>query len=255
MLMYLNSNPMPEILGQWGVSAKTNSIMIHDSPPPDERQTGDWITTQIMGDQLIFVLTKYGQHPLATPIQGLGLIGVGLSPILPTIPAPAGVKVTPLLPVPTRPNDPRSWEAADAQLVTQMREAGQKIAFNPSNGDVDNDPQSPFYAAAAIEKTGAGRLVVVGSLQIVLAQFLELPDPNEPTVKRFPGNAEFIMNSLFWLAKMDQMLAISPHALETSRIKEMSQASQSFWRFGVLTAGMPLAVVFCGFLVYLRRRD
>jgi hypothetical protein len=54
---------------------------------------------------------------------------------------------------------------------------------------------------------------------------------------------------------MDSMLAISPHALEVARVAEMSPAKLAFWRVGILTAGLPVAVVVAGLLVYARRRD
>ncbi len=51
------------------------------------------------------------------------------------------------------------------------------------------------------------------------------------------------------------MLAISPHALQVARIKDMSPATLGFWRFGIFTIGLPLAVIVAGLLVYSNRRD
>ena len=39
---------------------------------------------------------------------------------------------------------------------------------------------------------------------------------------RLPGNGEFFMDSIYWLAEMDSMLEISPHSLQMPRIKNMS---------------------------------
>ncbi len=75
------------------------------------------------------------------------------------------------------------------------------------------------------------------------------------TVARLPGNGEFFVNSILWLAHQDSMLAISPHALQVARIKEMSPAALGLWRIGVFTVGLPLAVIFAGLLVYSNRRD
>ncbi len=63
------------------------------------------------------------------------------------------------------------------------------------------------------------------------------------------------MDSIFWLAHMDSMLAISPHALQMARIKPMSAGTVNFIRVGLLTAGLPLIVALAGLLVYVRRRD
>ena len=46
---------------------------------------------------------------------------------------------------------------------------------------------------------------------------------------------------MFWLAKMEPMIAISPAAMEVSRIEPMSPGVQGFWRTGVLLVGLPAA--------------
>jgi hypothetical protein len=54
---------------------------------------------------------------------------------------------------------------------------------------------------------------------------------------------------------MEPMIAISPSAMDVSRIQPMSDASEWFWRTGVLLIGLPLLVVLAGGLMYVRRRD
>jgi hypothetical protein len=108
---------------------------------------------------------------------------------------------------------------------------------------------------AASEKSGAGRLVVVGTPYFAFNDLANIADADRPDVRRFPGNGEFFMDSISWLAHMDSMLAISPHALEIARITDMSPASLAFWRVGVLTAGLPALVILAGILTYVRRRD
>jgi hypothetical protein len=40
-----------------------------------------------------------------------------------------------------------------------------------------------------------------------------------------------------------------------ARIKEMTPATLAFWRVGILAAGLPLATIAVGLLVYTKRRD
>jgi ABC-type uncharacterized transport system involved in gliding motility auxiliary subunit len=63
------------------------------------------------------------------------------------------------------------------------------------------------------------------------------------------------MNAMFWLAKMDTMIAISPTAMEVPRIRPMSETTQRVWRSGMLIGVLPLMVVVSGVLTWWRRRD
>jgi hypothetical protein len=118
----------------------------------------------------------------------------------------------------------------------------------------------PLFAGAVSEKKGGGRLVTIGSIFFVTNNLLEEPDQNilhteGRVVARFPGNGELAMNSVFWCAKMDSMIALSPAALQVSRISNMSNSMLSFWRVGILLLFLPLAVILGGVGMYVARRD
>ena len=103
-------------------------------------------------------------------------------------------------------------------------------------------------------------VVVTGNYDFLVNMLVDMPDPEllesrGVNVARLPGNGEFFVNSILWLAHDDSLLAISPHALEMARIEDMSPAKLAFWKIGVLTAGLPGAVLLAGLAVYLKRRD
>ena len=105
-----------------------------------------------------------------------------------------------------------------------------------------------------------GRLVVIGCARFPYNFLITLPDQKVfdrtgREVARFPGNGELFTNSIFWLAKMDKMIALSPSALDTPRIRPMSTGMLAFWRIGVLLIGLPLVAVVSGLLVWQARRD
>jgi hypothetical protein len=176
---------------------------------------------------------------------------------------PPGVHAMPLLPIPFSPH---YWASSNAEAL--LSQDHPKIAFNPKPdpdsgrmiGDVDNTPESPLYGAAASEAPNGSRLVAVGSYVFAISYLVDLPDPDMwerhgLPVARLPGNGEFFVNSVLWLAHQDNMLAISPHALQVARIKDMSPAALAFWRGGILTAALPLAAIAAGLMVYVKRRD
>jgi hypothetical protein len=63
------------------------------------------------------------------------------------------------------------------------------------------------------------------------------------------------MNSVFWLAKMETMIAISPNAMQVSRIANMSGGTLEFWRTGVLLVLLPVLVIGAGIMTWMARRD
>jgi hypothetical protein len=113
-----------------------------------------------------------------------------------------------------------------------------------------------------VRKDGGGaRVVAIGGLELAINDIVTLPDPKllqreRPiVVARFPGNGELIANSVFWLAKLEPLIAISPAAMEVSRIKPMSDGTLKAWRVGALLVGLPGLVIAAGALVYFARRD
>jgi hypothetical protein len=54
---------------------------------------------------------------------------------------------------------------------------------------------------------------------------------------------------------MEPMIAISPSAMQVSRIASMSDGALKTWRIGALLVGLPMAVIAAGGLVYFARRE
>jgi len=99
-----------------------------------------------------------------------------------------------------------------------------------------------------------------GSLQSLSSEIINLPDmeatrAQRRLVRRFPGNEEFFANSIFWLAKRETLIAISPTAMEVPRIRDMSDGALSAWRIGLLLVGLPGLVIASGVFVFFARRD
>jgi hypothetical protein len=254
---------MDQAVSIMGIHARTDELIVHESLAAPERQSNDFAESAFQSSQAVFRLNQYGDHPIATPLAGLDFLQAASSPISVGPDIPPGVHATGLLPMPLSPH---YWASSDTEAI--LNNQGGIVTFNPKPdpdagrmfGDVDNTAENRLYGAAASEAPSGSRLVVVGSYVFAISYLVDLPDQemlerHGLNVSRLPGNGEFFVNSILWLAHEDSMLAISPHALQVARIREMTPATLAFWRLGVLTAALPLAVIFAGLMVYSRRRD
>lgn len=264
VLLFPMKDAMDSALEPMGIRARADFVIVHEALPPPQRRSNDLVEAALQANQFVFKLNYYGDHAIARPLEGLDFLTAGSEPIMATPEIPPGVKVTPLLPIPMSPH---FWASADTQSILSGDQP-KVVTFHPTADpdagriypDIDNTASDPLYGAAASESKNGARLVVVGSSLFASSDLVELPDndmleKHGLTVARLPGNGEFFVNSILWLAREDSMLAISPHALQMARIEEMSPAALGFWRVGVMAVGMPLAVIFAGLMVYASRRD
>jgi hypothetical protein len=231
-------------LAEWGVKVRTDAIVLHEPVPATGAQSND-IVQLAQRQPAIFVLSKYGDHMLAKPVNSLDTVMVQLCPVSTT--ARQGYTTSNLIPIPT---DPKSWGETNVESANNPAE----LSFDPKT-----DIAGPLFGGAAVEKDKGGRVVAIGSIQFAINDLLSYPDrellERGYYTPRFPGSAELFLNSVFWLAHMEPMIAISPSAMDVSRIQPMSDGAQAFWRTGVLLIGLPLLVIAAGGLMYVRRRD
>jgi hypothetical protein len=263
VLLFPTADTMDQALSPMGIHARTDQLIVHEALTAPERQSNDFAESALQASQAVFRLNQYGNQPIASPLAGLDFLQAASSPISIGPDVPPGVHVAGLLPIPLSPH---YWASSDTESI--LNNQGGVVTFNPKAdpdagrmfGDIDNTPDNRLYAAAASDAPNGSRLVVVGSYVFAISYLVDLPDQemlerHGLNVSRLPGNGEFFVNSILWLAHEDSMLAISPHALQVARIREMTPATQAFWRLGILTAGLPLAAIVAGLMVYSRRRD
>ena len=63
------------------------------------------------------------------------------------------------------------------------------------------------------------------------------------------------MNSVFWASGQDALLAISPAAMEVSRLRDMSTGELRWFARTLIVGGFRQSVLLAGVVVYLKRRD
>ncbi len=170
VLLFPMKDPMDSALEPMGIRARADFVIVHEALPPPERRSSDLVEAALQANQFVFLLNQYGDHPIAAPLEGLDFLQAGSMPVMAAAEPPAGVKVTPLLPIPMSPH---YWASADAEAILNAdrpRVITFRATADPDSGriygDIDNTPASPLYGAAASEKSGGARLVVVGRLAL-----------------------------------------------------------------------------------------
>jgi hypothetical protein len=242
-----------EALVDYGIRINNNVIAVHEKLDLNE---GSEDIERVKQFPFVFLLNDYGDHPMTRPLKSLdGLFAPILSvstfspqsTTRPTTQPSQTAKTQQILPV---PGLMRTWGETDIASL----ESGGQPKFEPDKGDV----APPLFGGATSEK-GTSRVAVIGGPQFAFNAIVSEPDPallrKNLIVSRFPGNAELFQNAIFWLAHEDTMLAISPTAMETPRIKDMSEGTLKAWRVGVLLVGLPMLVIIAGLGVYFARRD
>ncbi len=233
-------------LGSFGITLVADAVSVHELIKTEGAAPQDMVE-EAQKVPYIFAIRDWGDHMLTRPLRSLQGILVAAVPV--RTKSAKDVTVTPLIPLPDAPSAPKSWGEKDLDTIDQG-----SVKFDP-----EKDIPGPLYAGATAEKATGQRLVVFGAASMISNNIVNFPDQELRKrgilAARFPGNGEVFMNSLFWLSHQEPMIAISPAAMDISRIGEMSNGAQRFWRVGVLLIGLPGAVILAGALVFLARRD
>lgn len=252
VLSQFNSDNMEPALKDYGISVRTDAVIVKEvAKDLAAPQSGD-ILAQVQFTPYFFETNKYGDHPLVKPVGGLRMLELAFCPV--SFRPQQGVAGAPLLPV-TRVI--KTWGETDLGFLDRRGPSGASPEFDPGK-DVANSEATPMFAGAAAEK-GPSRLVALGSMYSFTDQINTMPDPELQArgylTPRFPGNAELVVDAVFWLSHNDTMLEISPQALEVSRIRDMSEVELAVVRWGILVGLIPGLVLLCGVIVYVKRRE
>ena len=234
-------------LSPWGVKIDTDLIAVKQLIPDSGGRQGDQVEQAERRYQHVFILKDFGESVVTDSLRSLD---AALVPIVPIEVTPkAGFTASAILPI---PQTPPSWATPISNFTT-----GSEVKYNSAT-----DKAPPIFGGAVVEKTSGkgGRLVVIGAFDFATDTLVTMPDEEMARqgyqdIPRFPGNAELFANSIYWLAHLEPMIAISPSAMQVSRIAPMSDAAARGWDIGVLLIGLPGLVVVAGIGMYLARRD
>ena len=254
---------MDDVMKEYGIQVRSDAVAVHEMIATSEGRQGDAIE-EALRYPFVFDIRDYGDHMITRPLRSLASWLVPMLSVEPTDTTPPGVKVTPIIPI---PQEPRSWGETDLQALQDLSEfkfdEGTDVPGPIWGGAVAEKElpatTQPATAPAGVDGKRTSRLVVVASPMFAFDRYINEPDVNllrrGLIVSRFPANLELFSNSVFWLARMEPMIAISPAAMEIARIEPMSDGALRAWRVGGLLIGLPGLVVVAGAMVYFARRD
>lgn len=255
ILPFPQSEDFANALSPYGIVVHTNAWAVHEKLQLSDNASE---IEQAKAAPFVWVLNSYGDSPIGKPLKSLDGVFVPVLPISvakpispstqPTTEPALKVTNSTLLPL---PNTVPSWGETDLTDLQQSLTA----KYEPDKGDLP-----PPLFGGAIAQRGKSRVVVIGASRFAFDQFVSYPDletlrQTGRIVARFPANAQLFMDSIFWLAHENTMLAIAPTAMDAPRIQAIPAGMLNFWRGGILLVILPGLVIIAGIGVYFARRD
>jgi len=223
-------DPLASTLTSWGITPQVDRMVLRQVVLPNHQKQA---SSRLNIDQWSTEL------PVTRALAGMPGVFVQASPLaLGSGDGDDGLTVWPLVEV--RGQD--LWTHRDLR-------SDQEPKLDPATAG------GPFVIAAAAERDGH-RLVVVADPAWATDQVTRMGPQGMPAEifgAAFPANAELFVNSVYWLAGLDQLIAASPRAQDIRRVGPMTAAGLASLQWGLLL-GMPLAIVLMGAGVWWVRR-
>ncbi|MEX2212891.1 MAG: hypothetical protein WD768_02105 [Phycisphaeraceae bacterium] len=195
------------------------------------------------------------EHPVSKAAADAGMAGqfAWASPItLPQESPTSTIKYWPLVSI------------AGANLWANYGTAAEIAARKePTKGDANDVAGDRFIIACAAERPASGvlpdqRLVVFtdrtfATDQFGAEEFFEQETGRTVRYTRYPANHELFVNSVCWLAGLEELIAAGARSQDVRRIMAMEPAKVQFLQTS-LVIGMPLGVFVIGMAVWYTRR-
>ena len=127
-----------------------------------------------------------------------------------------------------------------------------------SEAKVDKTTQKPAFVVGAAAERNGQRVIVVGSPDWASNFMLQYGLAGQGTAAitgaAFPANGQLFVNSIYWLAGLDKLIAASPQAQDIRRVGPISNGAMAGYEV-LLLLGLPMVVVGVGFGVWWMRRQ
>ncbi|MEX2672267.1 MAG: Gldg family protein [Phycisphaeraceae bacterium] len=222
-----DENPLLPPLSELGINVDPTRVAMQHTAGSGGRVQG---TTQLVLD------SWPSDHILSSALQGLQ--GVVLQGVPLTLDPPEDAQAWPLVQTPSD-----TWAGTDFFEAARARPG-------------DNDPQGPLTVAAAAEKDDS-RVIVIGD-RVFATDMVAQSGPQNATgqvmFSQFPANQELFVNSIYWLAGMDDLIAPGARTQDTRRIAAIT-TGQMRWIGWSLLAGLPAMCLMAGLGVWFVRRQ
>ncbi len=229
--LYGMPNPIVDELNTWGIKPQTDRLILEEVQLANRRS---------MTSLQMPVDTWPSALPITTALDGMQAMFYSPSPIL--VEDDKGAAHYLLVEI----KGDKLWTTTDLSTPDAVR-----------NAKFDEENSAPSYTIAyASEKDGA-RLVTIAeqvwATDDITGWGLFGQGTAELTGAVVPGNSELFVNSVFWLAGMEDMIAASPRSQDVPRIQPMSDSKLAWYQSGLLV-GMPMSALILGVIVWSVRR-
>ncbi len=226
------ANPINDYLAGWGINVLTDRLILSEVQQANRRSE-----TSIQ-----FVIDTWSEAlPITTALNGMQALFQITSPI--NISTEQGATHHTLVEV----TGDKLWTHTDLSSP----QAVQGATYDESTS------AESFTIATASEKDGKRLITIaeqVWASDDMTGMGLLGPGTAELTGAAVPGNSELFVNSVLWLADLEDLIAASPRSQDVPRIQPMT-AGAYWWHQLLLLAGLPLASLVLGLGVWWRRRQ
>ena len=229
--VYGMANPIVDLLKAWGVDPLTDRLILQEVPQANRRSV---TVLQFLIDTWPTAL------PITTALDGMQAAFQIASPIMTQ--DDKGATHQPLVEI----TGDRLWTTTDLSSP----QAVQNAKFDKANS-------APSFTIAVASEKDDARLITIAEQVWASDDMTGLgmlgPGTAELTGAMVPGNSELFVNSVFWLAGLEDMIAASPRSQDVPRIQPMS-ANALGWYQVTLLSGLPLSALVLGLVVWSVRR-
>jgi len=226
-------DPVVQLLRTWGLDIQTDRIILREAGAGtrEPRAASDMIVRDWPEDS-----------PITRALAGLEAIFLQTSPIrFPELEPDSPVRAQPLFSV----TGERLWTEAQVEEFPD-------IPYNPETAA----EAFPIAARAVNDQTGS-RLIAIADPIWASDRITRLGvlGPGTASVfgARFPGNSELFVNAVYWLSKLDELIAASPRTQDIPRVQAMDRSELLGLRWALLI-GIPTLIVVTGLSVWAVRR-
>ncbi|HTV49228.1 MAG TPA: hypothetical protein VMG59_12380 [Phycisphaerae bacterium] len=248
MFMYSQGvDPLAGMLASYGIDVKSTYNVVHRQSGSDSEQGGsqDFLVPEIE-------FSTYPDTPITAPLQSLqtiffgipqqdGTFWLGPAVVEPSANLPPGVHPQVIVESPV-----------SSDIWAQPSNNPTPATFNAST---DIKSPVPMGVMAQIDST---RIVALGNALFAdhdgLGQSVPLQvGDSVMLVNAYPGNAELLLNCMYWLSNQQELIGVSPRATVAMRIGQLSSGAQTVVRLGSFI-GPAIVSIAVGLLVFLVRR-
>ncbi len=216
-----------DLLGKYGVSIDTNSVVIDPAQP-------------YLNDVRVPVVVNDGNHDITKELRNVGTIYPLASVIKAPSPASGDTTVVSLA-----QSSDQSWGNSNQTQV--VKQDGDPAGPLPLAVAIQTNPTAsatPTSTSTDSSTPGGARIVVVGTPNFVANRFIP---PNVPS-----GNTELFLDATNWLAQEDNLISIRAPD-NTSRTMLLTGPQINLLKFSSWLF-LPLAVLAAGAAVWWTRR-